>query len=155
MRKDTDSWSPSDTSPAGGGATRVALGIMSSRIVGLIREASLGFFFGAGPHADVFRTALRGPNILQNLLGEYVDSPPVSRAAHCKWNLGFHANDQILRDDLSRDGNPLAIDSNQVEDERLDRKPVLKADHAVLALDSSNLTAMVEGGKRGRARRNR
>jgi len=26
--------------------------------------------FGVGPHADVFQTALRGPNVLQNLLGE-------------------------------------------------------------------------------------
>ena len=48
----------------------MALVIFSCRVFGLIREASLGFFFGAGPHADVFRTALRGPNVLQNLLGE-------------------------------------------------------------------------------------
>jgi putative peptidoglycan lipid II flippase len=30
----------------------------------------LAYYFGAGPHADVFRTVLRGPNVLQNLLGE-------------------------------------------------------------------------------------
>jgi putative peptidoglycan lipid II flippase len=65
-----DSSSISNPRRSGGGATRVALGIFSSRVFGLIREASLGFFFGAGPHADVFRTALRGPNVLQNLLGE-------------------------------------------------------------------------------------
>lgn len=70
MPEDMDNSSVSKPSQRGGGATRVALGIFSSRILGLIREASLGFFFGAGPHADVFRTALRGPNVLQNLLGE-------------------------------------------------------------------------------------
>lgn len=51
-------------------ASRVALGIASSRSLGFLREMVLAYFFGAGPHADVFRTALRGPNLLQNLLGE-------------------------------------------------------------------------------------
>jgi len=51
-------------------ASRVAVGILSSRAFGLLRESVLAFFFGAGPHADVFRIALRGPNLLQNLLGE-------------------------------------------------------------------------------------
>ena len=51
-------------------ASKVAGGILISRLLGLVREASLATFFGAGPHADVFRTALRGPSILQNLLGE-------------------------------------------------------------------------------------
>jgi putative peptidoglycan lipid II flippase len=51
-------------------ASRVALGIGCSRALGFLREAVLAYFFGAGPHADVFRTALRGPNLLQNLLGE-------------------------------------------------------------------------------------
>ena len=53
-----------------GGAGRVAAGIAVSRVLGFLREMVLAFFFGAGPHADVFRTALRGPNLLQNLLGE-------------------------------------------------------------------------------------
>ncbi len=60
-------------SPSGarsGDAHRVALGILSSRVFGLLRESVLAYFFGAGPHADVFRIALRGPNLLQNLLGE-------------------------------------------------------------------------------------
>lgn len=35
-----------------------------------MREAVLAAMFGAGAHADVFRVALRGPNLLQNLLGE-------------------------------------------------------------------------------------
>jgi len=51
-------------------ASRVALGIGCSRAFGFLREVVLAYFFGAGPHADVFRTALRGPNLLQNLLGE-------------------------------------------------------------------------------------
>jgi putative peptidoglycan lipid II flippase len=51
-------------------AVRVAGGIFLSRIFGFLREAVAAFFFGVGPHADVFRTALRIPNLLQNLLGE-------------------------------------------------------------------------------------
>ena len=62
--------SPSNLSRRHGGATRVAAGIAMSRAFGFLREIALAFFFGAGPHADVFRTALRGPNLLQNLLGE-------------------------------------------------------------------------------------
>lgn len=56
--------------PAAAGATRVAAGIALSRAFGFLREMVLAYFLGAGPHADVFRTALRGPNLLQNLLGE-------------------------------------------------------------------------------------
>lgn len=59
----------SSASPSGG-ATRVATGVACSRALGFLREMVLAYFFGAGPHADVFRTALRGPNLLQNLLGE-------------------------------------------------------------------------------------
>jgi len=60
---------------AGGGssasrAATVATGILSSRVVGFLRERAIAYFFGVGAHADVFRVALRGPNILQNLLGE-------------------------------------------------------------------------------------
>ncbi len=52
------------------GATRVAAGILSSRLIGFLRDRAVAHYFGIGPHADVFSTALRGPNILQNLLGE-------------------------------------------------------------------------------------
>jgi putative peptidoglycan lipid II flippase len=48
----------------------VAAGIFLSRLLGLVRESAVGFFFGLGPHADVFRVALKTPNFLQNLLGE-------------------------------------------------------------------------------------
>ncbi len=53
-----------------GGALAVAVGIFASRILGLVREWALAFIFGVGPVADVWRTALRAPNALQNLLGE-------------------------------------------------------------------------------------
>jgi putative peptidoglycan lipid II flippase len=82
----TDVRGPTEEAPVSGGpspsadgapaeasssnASRVAVGILSSRAFGLLRESLLAFFFGAGPHADVFRIALRGPNLLQNLLGE-------------------------------------------------------------------------------------
>lgn len=55
------------------GASRaklVAVGILSSRLMGFVRERATAYFFGAGEHADVFRVALRAPNLLQNLLGE-------------------------------------------------------------------------------------
>ncbi len=52
------------------GATRVAVGIAASRVLGLLREVLIARYLGIGAWADVFRTALRGPNLLQNLLGE-------------------------------------------------------------------------------------
>ncbi|HYU32610.1 MAG TPA: murein biosynthesis integral membrane protein MurJ [Thermoanaerobaculia bacterium] len=62
---------PAAAQPAGrGGAALVALGIFSSRVIGLVREYTFAHFFGVGPHADVFRAALRAPNAIQNLLGE-------------------------------------------------------------------------------------
>lgn len=56
--------------PRSGGAVAVALGILASRLLGLVRDQVTARFFGVGPHADVFRMALRAPNVLQNLLGE-------------------------------------------------------------------------------------
>jgi putative peptidoglycan lipid II flippase len=41
-----------------------------SRVFGLVRERAVAHFLGVGMHADVLATALRGPNLLQNLLGE-------------------------------------------------------------------------------------
>ena len=54
----------------GSNAFTVAGGILLSRIAGFLRDRAVAYYFGVGPHADVLRTALRGPNILQNLLGE-------------------------------------------------------------------------------------
>lgn len=53
-----------------GGAGLVAVGILSSRLAGFVRESAFAHFFGVGPHLDVFRAALRAPNAIQNLLGE-------------------------------------------------------------------------------------
>ena len=56
--------------PGRGGAVAVALGILASRLIGLLRGRAFACYFGVGPHADVLSMALRAPNILQNLLGE-------------------------------------------------------------------------------------
>lgn len=54
----------------GAGAQMVALGILLSRISGLLRDAVFSRYFGLTLQADAFRAALRMPNVLQNLLGE-------------------------------------------------------------------------------------
>lgn len=51
-------------------AGSVAAGIFTSRIFGLLRERTVAYFFGVGPHADVLQVAFKSPNLLQNLLGE-------------------------------------------------------------------------------------
>jgi putative peptidoglycan lipid II flippase len=51
-------------------ATRVAAGILLSRLVGFVRERVFAHYFGLGPSADAFRAALRIPNAIRNLLGE-------------------------------------------------------------------------------------
>ena len=60
----------SPESPPESGATKVASGIFSSKVTGLVRESTFSYFFGVGAHADVLQTAFRLPNLLQNLLGE-------------------------------------------------------------------------------------
>jgi putative peptidoglycan lipid II flippase len=55
---------------SGVGAFVVGLGILSSRLLGLVRERVLATYFGTSLHADVFSAGLRLPNVLQNLLGE-------------------------------------------------------------------------------------
>ncbi len=52
------------------GALAVGAGILLSRLAGFLRASATGALFGVGPHADVLQTALRAPNVLQNLLGE-------------------------------------------------------------------------------------
>lgn len=52
------------------GTVQVASGIFLSRVVGFVRERAFAYYFGVGAHVDVFKVALRGPNLLQNLLGE-------------------------------------------------------------------------------------
>jgi putative peptidoglycan lipid II flippase len=58
--------------PALGGSSRVGLGILASRITGLIRERVIGHYFGNSPVVGVFRAAFKIPNLLSNLFGEGV-----------------------------------------------------------------------------------
>lgn len=52
------------------GSFLVALGILLSRIFGLVRQRVLAHFLGLGDAADALAAAFRIPNFLQNLLGE-------------------------------------------------------------------------------------
>lgn len=61
---------PETPTPRSGGAAAVALGILSSRLIGLVRERAFAHYLGVGPHMDVLRVAFRAPNAIQNLLGE-------------------------------------------------------------------------------------
>jgi putative peptidoglycan lipid II flippase len=59
-------------SPSSRPAVLVFAGILLSRIIGLVRERVIGFYFGVTDEADAFRAAFRIPNLLQNLFGEGV-----------------------------------------------------------------------------------
>lgn len=50
----------------------VTLGILLSRVLGLVRETVFAHYLGNSPAAGAFRAALRIPNFLQNLFGEGV-----------------------------------------------------------------------------------
>jgi putative peptidoglycan lipid II flippase len=52
------------------GAVLVALGILLSRIAGLVRQKAMAHFLGSTEAADAFNAAFRIPNLLQNLFGE-------------------------------------------------------------------------------------
>lgn len=51
-------------------ASVVGLATMSSRLVGLIREQVLAYYFGASDAMDAFRVAVRLPNLLRDLFAE-------------------------------------------------------------------------------------
>jgi putative peptidoglycan lipid II flippase len=57
---------------AGRAALLVAAGILTSRVVGLIRQRVFAYYFGVTEAADAFNQAFRIPNLLQNLFGEGV-----------------------------------------------------------------------------------
>ncbi|MFW6057852.1 MAG: murein biosynthesis integral membrane protein MurJ [Persicimonas sp.] len=59
-----------DTAEPKSAASFVAVGILASRIFGLVRERAIAYFFGVSAHADVWQFVSKAPNILQNLLGE-------------------------------------------------------------------------------------
>lgn len=48
----------------------VGVGILASRVLGLVRQKVFAFYLGAGGEADAFNLAFRIPNLLQNLFGE-------------------------------------------------------------------------------------
>lgn len=56
----------------GRAAFLVALGILSSRILGLLRASVFAHFFGVSAAGDAFNAAFRIPNMLRNLVGEGV-----------------------------------------------------------------------------------
>ena len=51
-------------------ATRVAAGILVTRVLGYVRERVFAHYFGNSAAADAFRVALKIPNAIRNLLGE-------------------------------------------------------------------------------------
>ncbi len=51
-------------------ALTVASGILSSRLLGFVRERAVAHFLGISAFTDALTTAFRGPNVLQVLLGE-------------------------------------------------------------------------------------
>jgi putative peptidoglycan lipid II flippase len=55
-----------------GASSRVALGILASRLAGFARERVFAHYFGASEIADAFQAAIRIPNLLSNLFGEGV-----------------------------------------------------------------------------------
>jgi putative peptidoglycan lipid II flippase len=62
---------PRTSPPTRGGAALVALGILCSRLAGLIRQRVFAHYFGQeSAAADAFNAAFRIPNLLQNLFGE-------------------------------------------------------------------------------------
>lgn len=56
----------------GRAAVLVATGILSSRVLGVVRQAVFAHFFGVTAPGDAFNVAFRIPNMLQNLFGEGV-----------------------------------------------------------------------------------
>src|ERR1700749_2753331 len=55
-----------------GGALAVGVGILLSRLAGLVRTRVIAHYVGQKGAADAFAAALRIPNVLQNLFGEGV-----------------------------------------------------------------------------------
>ena len=63
---------PSSRASTKAHALLVAVGILLSRLVGLVRDRVFAHYFGNSDAADAFRAAFRIPNFLQNLFGEGV-----------------------------------------------------------------------------------
>lgn len=56
--------------PRKSAASIIAAGILASRLIGFVRERVIAHFFGVSAFTDVLQAAFKGPNLLQNLLGE-------------------------------------------------------------------------------------
>jgi putative peptidoglycan lipid II flippase len=72
-----DSDSPAEARKGEGGSPRLArsagvfgLATITSRILGLVREQVMAYYFGAGDAADAFRVASRLPNLVRDLFAE-------------------------------------------------------------------------------------
>jgi putative peptidoglycan lipid II flippase len=60
----------SERESTGKHAFLVGVGILISRIVGVVRQRVFGYYFGTSLAADAFTAAFRIPNFLQNVFGE-------------------------------------------------------------------------------------
>ncbi len=70
-----DSDSPAEARRSEGGSQRLArsagvfgLATITSRILGLVREQVMAYYFGAGDANDAFRVASRIPNLVRDLV---------------------------------------------------------------------------------------
>src|SRR5262245_30647075 len=61
----------SDSSPRlARSAGLFGLATMTSRLLGLVREQVIAYYFGAGNAVDAYRVAFRVPNLLRDLFAE-------------------------------------------------------------------------------------
>jgi putative peptidoglycan lipid II flippase len=83
----------------------IGLATMSSRVLGLVREQVLAYFFGAGNAMDAFIIAFRIPNLLRDLFAEGAMSaafvPAFTRQLTLNgkpraWQLGNHVTNGLL-----------------------------------------------------------
>jgi putative peptidoglycan lipid II flippase len=83
----------------------IGMATMTSRVLGLVRDQVLAYFFGAGDAMDAFRIAFRLPNVLRDLFAEGAMSaalvPTFTRAvAHGgrqqAWRLGSNVINVLL-----------------------------------------------------------
>jgi len=51
-------------------SSKMALATFSSRVLGLLRELLMAFYFGATGLTDAFNVAYRIPNVLRDLLAD-------------------------------------------------------------------------------------
>src|SRR5210317_1145704 len=54
----------------GRNVARVGAGILTTRVLGFVRERVFAQYFGIGVEADAFGAAMKIPNVIRNLLGE-------------------------------------------------------------------------------------